>query len=149
MALQYQLGTCPECKKEGVYIVKKLPGRKFCQGCNTIRLSKDKPPKPPYSIPKSKKPTGELLIFTAKWESTPNKVCEVCGVKVEFAPHTFSHILGKGAYPDFRLLLENLFLACFDCHFSWDNKAKSSLIGEAWDRIKERAQELKERYYRK
>jgi hypothetical protein len=48
--------------------------------------------------------TGELALFQEMWEESEAKRCEVCADKLhEFSVAQHAHILGKGAYPKFRL----------------------------------------------
>jgi hypothetical protein len=65
--------------------------------------------------------------FTLKiWRSRPHQ-CECCEAFLPFPIRTFyfSHILGKGAWPRFKWLEQNIQLMCFICHQHWDAGDKS------------------------
>jgi len=91
-----------------------------------------------------KKPTGELAMFRAIWETRPHK-CTVCksGIK-EATPSNFAHILSKGSYPSLRLLDRNIEILCADCHYKFDFGDSS---GEEFKALKEKRELLKQEYY--
>ena len=68
-----------------------------------------------------RKPTGERKLFLEIWLKRPH-ICENCLVNLGDEPLTFhfSHIKGKGAYPELRLVEENIELLCLDCHRAWE-----------------------------
>jgi hypothetical protein len=117
-------------------------GRKLCLDCNKIRLSAGKEIIKKVKV-KPRKVTGELKMFQEIASERP-EVCEVCQNKISFAPHSFAHVLSKGAYPGFRLYKKNIAVMCFDCHHQYDCGDKN-VPKFKW--VNELAQELKEEYY--
>jgi hypothetical protein len=93
---------------------------------------------------KLRKKTGELELFKEIAEERP-EICEVCQNRINFAPHSFAHVLSKGAYPSLRLVKKNIVVMCFDCHHQYDCGSKN-VPKFQW--VNDLAQELKEEYYR-
>lgn len=92
------------------------------------------------------KSSGEKQFFFNIWHSRPH-ICDLCGCHLGYEPlaYHFSHILGKGAYPRFRLKDENIMLNCFDCHRKWDAGDASALQG--YSKMIKKREDLKELYY--
>lgn len=70
--------------------------------------------------PKAKK-TGEREMFLEIWQERPH-VCVKCGRPLGDIPHAafFSHKKSKGAYPELRLVKNNVELVCFTCHQKYE-----------------------------
>jgi hypothetical protein len=81
-----------------------------------------------------------------KWESTSIKKCQVCGQDLGYEPlaYYFSHILGKGAFPKFKLWIENIWLKCLRCHTQWDAGMKSD---PRFEELRNKEEELKMFYH--
>ena len=48
--------------------------------------------------------------------------CIFCGrEESEYTVIDAAHLLGKGAYPEYRTVVENVVPACRDCHFKYDD----------------------------
>ena len=81
---------------------------------------------------KRKKATGERVLFIEIWTEAceiaypdcPRCRCCQAPLGIEPKPIFFSHLLSKGAYPAFRLLKENIWLCCADCHGAWETASK-------------------------
>ncbi len=85
-------------------------------------------PQMPRSTIKKKfqKPSGELILFKAIWETRPH-VCQMTGEPIsEFNVWNFMHILSKGAYPKFRLFDKNILLVTKEFHNEYDNGDRSA-----------------------
>lgn len=79
------------------------------------------------SLQRYRKPTGEKQIFEEIFEEAAQKSypdapkCACCPNRIwQPGPINFSHLLGKGAYPAFRLRKENIWLCCEQCHREWE-----------------------------
>lgn len=73
-----------------------------------------------------RKTTGERDLFLSIWLNRVH-FCENCGKYLGEEPliFHFSHIKGKGAYPELRLAEDNIELLCLECHQAWElNKEK-------------------------
>lgn len=73
---------------------------------------------------KGRKITGEYDLFVEIWNERPH-VCENCKDKIEFGSRRefvrkFSHIKSKGAYPELRLVKDNIEINCDICHNIWE-----------------------------
>ena len=68
-----------------------------------------------------RKTTGERELFLSIWLKRVH-ICENCGKYLGDEPLTFyfSHIKGKGAYPELRLVEDNIELLCLTCHRAWE-----------------------------
>jgi hypothetical protein len=92
-----------------------------------------------------RKESGELEVFKMIWNERPHH-CEVCKTTLHIFDHwNFAHILGKGAYQRFRLLKENILLACRNCHSQYDNGSTENDPKFKW--VLEKKQKLKMKYY--
>lgn len=121
---------------------------------------KEKKPLKRSAIKKKFKVTGEGETFSTVLDNLSDMEetkCFVCGIPIALVTHNnFAHVLSKGKYPLFRLEPENIRLLCHriiadddggqGCHFAWDFKPRSELIGEGWDKMKELEAELKQHY---
>ncbi len=72
------------------------------------------------------KPTGELILFKAIWDTRPH-ICFITGEPIyEFNVSCFAHILSKGSFPKFRLFDKNIMLVTKDAHYEYDNGDRSA-----------------------
>jgi hypothetical protein len=123
----------------------------LCSYHNTIRLQEGKPIKRTWIKKRSDKNykvhNEEIQMFLEIWEERPHK-SQVSGAPLgnEFNICFFSHILGKKAYPGFRLYKKNILLKTFKEHSSWD---QGDVSDPMWDKVKILKQDLKEEYYNK
>jgi len=61
-------------------------------------------------------------FFKDEWLKRKHE-CYVCGEPlVFFSPYWMAHVLGKGAFPAFKLFSGNLVILCGDCHDLYDKK---------------------------
>ncbi len=135
-------GVCVECSTKQMIVVKKG----LCAKCNYELKQNKKKAEGKETKKKTyiKKPTGELAMFQAIWETRPHK-CTVCKSAIkEAAPSNFAHILSKGSYPSLRLLDRNIEILCADCHYKFDFGDSS---GEEFKALKEKRELLKQEYY--
>lgn len=126
-------GTCNECLKPRYIVVR----AGLCNICNEKRkkASKSDKVKMQPKVFRRKEPTGELFLFKEMWQDALDKSgdespkCRCCGERLgtSFNICFFSHLLSKGLYPAYRLLKENIWIICFDCHFRWHNGSRNDV----------------------
>ncbi len=113
----------------------------------------DPTPKNPYKglkrtaiKKKVKEPTGEKEVFLQIWNERPH-VSQVSGDPLGEEPNVwfFAHLLGKKAYPRFKLKKENIFLMTPDEHLEYDCGDPE---GSEWDKVYQLKEELKIEYYK-
>jgi len=95
------------------------------------------------------KTTGERELFLKIWAKRPH-VSEINGEPLGDEPNTynFMHVLGKKAFPDFRLKEENILLASFDQHYYYDNGGNPHPDdAEGWKKVDELSERLKIEYH--
>lgn len=103
----------------------------------------------PY--PKKKfKTTGERAVFVRIWNKRPH-VSEISGTKLKPIDHPqwhfqFGHILGKGLYPHYRLLEENIMLLTVEEHFQQTNQTHKCHEDPKWDIFFSKLAVLKAQY---
>jgi len=103
---------CVECGRPCKWFSKKR-----CVYC--ARKSYGKPKQSKIKT-KTYKPTGELVLFQAIWQSRPH-ICQVSGEPIkEFNVYCFMHVLSKKAYPKYRLFDKNILLVTPDIHREYD-----------------------------
>lgn len=72
---------------------------------------------------------SQLLLFQYVWKSRPHE-CEICATPLlEPKFECFAHVLGKKAFPLFKLRPKNIKLMCGDCHHVYDTENDSIMIG--------------------
>ncbi len=99
------------------------------------------------SLSRSRKNTGEKEVFKLIWDSRKHG-CEVCGIGIKEAKASnFAHVLPKGAYPEFRLREDNIFLLCSECHDRQHYYGNSLRTSHKWSRFFRRRDELMEEVY--
>jgi hypothetical protein len=94
---------------------------------------------------KPKKVTGERALNLEIWEERPH-VDYVTGFDLpdEPKPIYFIHVLGKGAYPAFRLYKKNIVLGSADTHYQYDFQTTED--DPRFDKLNALKEELKEEY---
>ena len=96
--------------------------------------------------------TGEGQLFIDIWDSLEPKdrVSFVTGFPLEdqHEPRAFyfSHVLGKGAYPKFRLYRKNIVFMSQREHFLWDHAKHQVVNNPLWKKVFELEEELKIEY---
>ena len=75
--------------------------------------------------------------------------CELTGKPLDFNVNCFAHILGKGAYPSFRLYKPNIIMVQARVHHLYDNSSKEKLLAEFPQAVKiyEAKDKLRYEYY--
>jgi len=155
VSLQYKNGTCTKCGKEDVPIVKKILPNKYCHLCNVIRLDTKRPlklRKPLKRSPIKYKPrtTGEGVFLESIWASMPH-VSWISQTPLgdEYNTMCMFHVLGKGAYPSFRLYSKNIILTTIQEHWDWHNISRDKLLekDKRWQGVFDLEAELKAEYY--
>ena len=98
---------------------------------------------------KKYKPTGEMDLFKHLWEARKHR-CYVTGRELEFSPSICFHILGKGAYPKYRLNPDNIIFVSREYHDDWHSMTKPELLKKDcdWQKVFDLYDNLKERYIR-
>lgn len=116
LKVNYEKGICKGCG-EIRYIVSKNKG--LCSSC--MKKRSFNLPKKTHVKSKARKATGERELFLKIWEERSH-YCQHCGMYLGEEPKSFyfSHIKGKGAYPELRLDPNNIELLCYECHHKWD-----------------------------
>lgn len=158
-------GICVECGKERPF---GKPSLKLCIYCNKKRLEKrkqiqgkEKQPKIQKMLdsgqikranktkPPKRKNTGEKELFLQIWEERPH-VSEISGKSLGNEPKAiyFFHILGKGAYPAYKLNPDNIILTTEQEHIDWHSMGKDDLIQKEpkFKKVFEKYETLKSRY---
>lgn len=121
--------VCNECGKLKIIVNKKYA---LCDICNRKRLGN---PRKMFSLKKGplgnkpRKSTGERAIFLSIWDERPH-YCENCGKPLGDTPktHFFSHKKSKGAFPEQRLIKDNIELLCYECHYLWDHGSHEEFL---------------------
>lgn len=88
---------------------------------------------------------NQTELFAWIWKRRKRE-CEVCGEPL-LRPEIwyFAHILGKGAWPLFKLRAKNVALMCDTCHGEYDTTDRWA-VSSLFDGIKKRRQRLMEQY---
>ena len=90
-------------------------------------------------------PTGERALFLEIWNERPHK-SEVTGKPIlRFDVKCFSHLLSKGAYPEYRLFKPNIVLKTVQEHIDWHNLGREDLLKKTdkWQKIFDVQDQLK------
>lgn len=95
-----------------------------------------------------RKKTGEMEVFKEIWDERPH-VSEVSGEPIQFSVWCFSHVLGKQAYPSFRLRKDNIVLETKDEHIKWETQKHLLKDDPKWKFKFDKEQQLKQEYYGK
>ncbi len=161
--IQYKNDICTECDAEDVPIVKKILPHKYCHTCNQARLEERKPKKEVnWASKKKQKPlkrspirykpktTGEGVFLESIWNTRPH-VSWISGKSLgdEYNVMCLFHILGKGAFPGFRLYDKNLILTTPQEHHDWHNMTRDKLLEKdpRWQNVFDLYEELQQEYY--
>jgi len=101
--------------------------------------------------------TGEALLFKEIWDELEpeERVSFVTGGNLEdrheMRTFYFAHVLGKGAYPEFRLYKKNIVLLTFKQHKLWDTARfkirEDPTMVRFWQKMFDLEKELIEEYY--
>ena len=132
-----KLKTCKECGKE-CYLFSK--GR--CKAC----ASKS------YGKPKTKvKNTGQIELFDRIFLERGG-VCQISGEQLKPKGHPdyhfqFAHVLGKGAYPKFKLYEKNIVLMTKQNHLRQTAQEKRLRDNPDWQWYWKLFDELKKEYF--
>jgi len=88
---------------------------------------------------------NQTALFAWVWRNRKHE-CEVCKDPL-LRPEIwyFAHILGKGAYPFFKLRAKNIAIMCDTCHGEYDHTDRWA-TSSMFDGIKKRRQRLMEQY---
>ena len=92
--------------------------------------------------------TGEGELFRQIWEETEpeDRVSFVTGFPLEdiwdARAFYFSHILGKGAYPEFRLYRKNIVFMSMREHHLWDHAKWQVRDNPLWKKVFDLEEEL-------
>ncbi|MFW6273067.1 MAG: hypothetical protein ACOC2U_04750 [bacterium] len=127
----YKFGVCSNCENERLIVNKT---HNLCEECNHIRLhGETKFETIKNKLNNKKQKSGQIY----KDEETYEKVfyskpcfCENCRKPLPnkfrdengkiIARYQYSHILGKGAWPQYRNEVWNIMKNCLYCHQEWD-----------------------------
>jgi len=101
--------------------------------------------------------TGEAVLFKEIWDEREpeDRVSFVSGHCLqdqhEMRTFYFAHVLGKGAYPNFRLNKKNIVLLNFNEHKLWDTARfkirENPHLMQMWQKMFDLEDELKDEYY--
>lgn len=135
--------TCHGLKR---VIVSKKGGGKYCQEGNKKRLS-EKKAFVKATLPKSEdNEYGQAEVFRQIAMERPH-TSAISGVQISnLRPINFFHILGKGAYPKYKLLKENILIVTAKEHEDWHQRRHELKNKPEWRPIFEKYDELKTRY---
>ena len=125
-------GVCDECN-DGKEKPLANKAKRLCLYHNKKRLQKEKEVRQAFRT-ETKKENGSIssrLVKArdAQWYSEriiyarSHPYCENCRKHIPtyiISRMNISHILGKGAYPEFRHHPKNFNVLCFDCHQQWE-----------------------------
>lgn len=114
-----------------------------------IKTKPKKKPEPGFGF------SSEKELFLHLWNNS-NKRCAISGKTLEKFENTtrfwsmFAHILSKGAYPEYRLNPENVWIVHPDIHDLYDNRGsdKQEASGYDFDPLFREKERLKQQYYR-
>jgi hypothetical protein len=90
-------------------------------------------------------------LFFKIWMERPH-YSEVSGAYLgeDARAHYFAHILGKGAYPAFKLREDNIVLLTMEEHRQFDQGDVDKLKKDPrWSKVFEKKELLKQEYYKK
>ncbi|KKK49900.1 hypothetical protein LCGC14_3130390, partial [marine sediment metagenome] len=132
------------------------------QSCNEDRLIAIRGPKVPKPLAPPKNPlkrtrikykrktTGEGVFLETIWDTRPH-VSWLSGKPLgdEYNVMCMFHVLGKGAYPGYRLYDKNIILTTPQEHHNWHNMTKVKLLEKdpRWQDVFDLYEELQQEYY--
>lgn len=126
----------------------------FCTDFNR-RLCKEyrEPKKAPKILQKfsiRKKKLSELEFFKSEWDKRGGR-CFLTGEKIPFHPASCFHVLGKGAFPKYRLKPENLIFMKIELHNDWHALGQNKCLEKdaRWKMIIDLYEKLKIEYFAK
>jgi len=90
---------------------------------------------------------GQKEMFFEIWDERP-KVCTICYNPLGNEPNAwfFSHTIGKGAYPAFKLRKKNIDLMCANCHHLYDHSTHVAKTIANFGWVFKKAERLKQQY---
>ena len=145
----YRKGICSLCRRE-VVIVKRLPSGHLCRACNDKRLTDKAEGREREGIATKRpqrKPSGQLSLFRAIWASRPH-VSFISGKPIKNpTPINFFHIMGKQAYPKFKLYDRNIILTTRREHELWHQDRGRLRDLPEWKKVFDLYERLKAEYH--
>lgn len=100
--------------------------------------------------------TGEAVMFTEIWEDLEpeDRKSFITGHRFPepyvMRTYYFAHVLGKGAYPEFRLKKENIVLLTWEQHKMWDTARfkirENKHLMQLWKKMFDLEEKLIEEY---
>lgn len=145
-------GTCTGTRKQegcGGQGLIKTSSRLLCESCEKDKKKAPKLSKLLKDIqPREKESKGELALFMSIWATRPHR-CQISGEPIKnFDIRCFSHVLSKGAFPNFRLYDKNIVLKSPEMHEEYTIKAESDLLKDSrWKWFFDLKKELIAEYY--
>lgn len=98
--------------------------------------------------------SGQRELFFYVWNNRPH-ISEISGAYLghEAVAHFFAHIIGKGAYPSFKLREDNIVLLTREEHYAFDQGDVTKLPDyekhrAKWEELLEKKQLLIQEYNR-
>lgn len=141
--MKRRIGNCYVCGKENTTIAKKLYDGSLCVKCNAKRLRDKKEKKEPVGL------KGEWGMNLRIWGEREH-VSEVSGESLGnvIKPIFFSHLLGKGNFPHYRLNPDNIMLKTAQEHTDWHSCSRKDLVAKnpQWQKVLTKYEILKEQY---
>lgn len=88
-----------------------------------------------------------MEFFKKEWEKRGGK-CFVTGDVITFSPLCCFHILGKGAFPNYRLNPDNLIFVKPQYHVDWHSMGRQRLLEKdsSWQKVFDMYDALKDGY---
>lgn len=84
---------------------------------------------------KKRKSSGQAALFRKIWDKRPHR-CITCSTHIhEARAENFSHVLPKGAYPEYKLDERNVVLQCGRCHQNWHIYGKELRELRGWSKF--------------
>ena len=119
--------------------------RKFCKEFREPAKAKKQLKKSGFKL--KRRSTGELDFFRQEWEKR-SRTCFITGEVIEFSPLVCFHILGKGAFPKYRLNPENLIFVKAQYHLDWHTLGQEKCLEKdgRWQKVIDEYNRLKIEY---
>ena len=130
----YNWGTCSKCGNRRLIVNKT---HNLCWQCNQIRLHGDNKKRKVKKTNINAKAIQKDEEFYEKIFYLKPCRCENCGKPLPtkfrdengkiIARYQYSHVLSKGAYPQYRYEEWNIMKNCLKCHQQWDFGVKQDM----------------------